>query len=213
MTDAVIVHFRTALIGSSAANASVAAIVAIVRPHSTDSALVIRSRRTDRVTTHIPGANGHGSIVRPPAPPRRRRRRSPVVVLVLGRWFQALAGVAVMFGLGVAQSVMLKARGQLTAAAATLAAFVVLALVFFFIGRGLIHGRRWAWRGGAVLIGTVFVFLFYAVAYTPQPMAQRHVGLGATVLLFGVPVALLGLPSVRAFFASLPPDPAVPVAD
>jgi hypothetical protein len=212
MTDAVIVHFRAVLIGSSTENAPVAAIVAIVRPHSTDSALVIRSRRTQRVTTHIPGANGHGGVVRPPASRRRRHRGSPVIVRVLGRWFQALAGIVLMIGLGAAQFVMFKARGHATAGFLTLVGFAAFALVFFFIGRGLIQGRRWAWRSGAVLAGTVLIFLFYAVANAPQPPGQRTAALGVTALLFGVPVALLGFPSVRAFFASLPPDPA-PAAD
>ena len=131
---------------------------------------------------------------------------APVIVRVLGRWFQALAGIVVMVGLGAAQFVMLKARGHAVAAFVTLGAFVALALLFFFIGRGVIHGARWAWRGGAVLAGTVFLCLIYAVANAPQPPAQRATALAVTALLFGAPVVLLGLPRVRAFFASARAD-------
>jgi hypothetical protein len=136
-----------------------------------------------------------------------------MIVRVLGRWFQALAGIVLMIGLGAAQFVMFKARGHATAGFVTLAGFAAFALVFFFIGRGLIQGRRWAWRSGAVLSGTVLLFLIYAVANAPQPAAQRTVALGVTALLFGMPVALLGFPSVRAFFGMVAPDAAATAAD
>jgi hypothetical protein len=99
---------------------------------------------------------------------------------------------------------MLKARGHATPAFLTLAAFVALAFAFFFVGRGIIHGRRWAWRGGTVLAGTILVFLCYAVANAPQPMGQRTVVMGVTAFLFSPPLILLGLPSVRAFIAAPP---------
>jgi len=162
---------------------------------------VIRSRPAIDVTTHHAETNGNSGFTLPSRPPRRA---APVSVRVAGRWFQALTGIVVMVGLGVAQFMMLKARGHATPVFATLAAFVVLSVLFFFIGRGIIHGRRWAWRGGTILAGTTLVFLVYAVANAPQPMGQRTIGVAVTAFLFGTPLVFLGLPSVRAFIANPP---------
>jgi len=155
------------------------------------------------VTTHHAGTNGNSGFTLPARP---RRRAAPVTVRVAGRWFQALTGIVVMVGLGVAQFMMLKARGHATPAFVTLTAFVALALLFFFIGRGIIHGRRWAWRGGTILAGTTLLFLVYAVANAPQPMGQRTIGVAVTTFLFGTPLIFLGLPSVRAFMVVPPPE-------
>jgi hypothetical protein len=199
ITDAVIVHLRAVLMDSSKGKDEVAATVAMGLSHSTDSTPVVRSRAATIVTSHHAGTNGHSGFT---MPARRRRRAAPVTVRVAGRWFQALTGIVVMVGLGVAQFMMLKARGHAMPAFVTLAAFVALAVLFFFIGRGIIHGRRWAWRGGTILAGTTLVFLVYAVANAPQPMGQRTIGVAVTVFLFGTPLMFLGLPSVRAFIAS-----------
>jgi drug/metabolite transporter (DMT)-like permease len=155
------------------------------------------------VTIHLPGMNGSASSLRPPAP-RPRRRPAPLAARVAGRWFQALTGIAVMVGLGAAQFVLQKARGQTLSLVLTFAAFVALGVAFFFVGRGIIHGRRWAWRAGAVLGGTLLIFLCYAVSNAPQPMGQKTIVLGVTALLFGTPVILLGLPSVRRYIAETP---------
>jgi hypothetical protein len=107
-----------------------------------------------------------------------------------------------MIGLGAGEAV-LKLRGSAVVAFAALGAFVVVAVFSFFVGRGVIHGRRWAWRSAAVLAGTLFVLLMYASgAGTRATMAQRSVAVAVTGVLFGMPLILLGLPSTREFFAA-----------
>jgi hypothetical protein len=136
-------------------------------------------------------------MVRPPSV----RPRAPLVVRVAGRWFQALAGIFVMLGLGAGEAV-LKFRGRPAIAFATFGAFLAGALLIFFVGRGVVLGRRWAWRCAAVLAGTLLVLLFYASALgTRATMAQRTTAIAMTGMLFGVPLVLLGLPKTRAFFA------------
>lgn len=154
---------------------------------------------TEVATSHIPGRNGSAAVVRPP---RVVRRRAPVVVRVAGRWLQALAGIVVMVGLGAGEAV-LKFRGRPLVAFASFGAFLAFAVLLFFVGREVIFGRRWAWRAAAVLAGTLLVLLLYVSgAGTRATMAQRSTAIAMTVVLFGVPLVLLGLRSTRAFFAT-----------
>ena len=152
---------------------------------------------TEAATSHISGSNGNVSIVRRPSVPAR----APLVVRVTGRWFQALAGIFVMLGLGAGEAV-LKFRGGPAIAFATFGAFLAGAILIFFVGRGVVLGRRWAWRCAAVLAGTLLVLLLYASAIgTRATMAQRTTAIVMTGTLFGMPLVLLGLPKTRAFFA------------
>lgn len=150
------------------------------------------------MTSHIPGRNGNAGVVRPPSVVRER---APLVVRVVGRWFQALAGIFVMVGLGAGEAV-LKFRGRPAVAFTAFGVFLAGAILMFFVGRGVILGRRWAWRAAVVLAGTLLVLLFYASAIgTRATMAQRSTAIVMTGVLFGVPLVLLGLPKTRAFFA------------
>jgi hypothetical protein len=130
------------------------------------------------------------------------RRRPPLAVRVAGRWHQGLAAIVVMFGLAAAEFAVKYARASPGGLIATMGAFVALAAVLFVTGQGLLRGRRWAWRAGVISAGTLLVVLFYAVTVAPaQPMLQWWLTRLVTLVLFGTPVVLLGLPSALRFFA------------
>lgn len=123
------------------------------------------------------------------------------MVRVAGRWMQGLAAIVAMIGLGAGQFALYQARATTVTLLLIVAAFVGLAVLLFLAGRGLIVGRRWAWRTAVIVTGTLLTFLLYAVIAAPQPAAQRWMASAATVLLFGVPAIVLALPSARRFFA------------
>jgi hypothetical protein len=127
-------------------------------------------------------------------------RRPPLAVHVAGRWLQLLAAIVAMIGLGAGQAALGARAGPLALTLVVLSCFG-LAIGLFLVGRSVIAGRRWAWRTAVTVTGALLVFLLYAVVVAPQPAPQRWIASVVTAGLFGVPVALLGLPSARAFFA------------
>ncbi|MBI1734495.1 MAG: hypothetical protein HYR51_04910 [Candidatus Rokubacteria bacterium] len=134
-----------------------------------------------------------------------RARRAPLVVHLVGRWYQGLGAIVLMIGLGAVQFGAYRARAEIATVALVGIAFLALSAVLFLVGQSVIHGRRWAWRLGVVLAGTLLVFLLYAVTLAQQPLGQRVVATAITAVLFGVPLVGLGLPASRRFFAG--PEP------
>lgn len=130
-----------------------------------------------------------------------RAPRAPLVVHLMGRWYQGLGAVVLMFGLAAVQVAVVFGRAAATTAALIGIAFLALSALLFVVGHFVIHGRRWAWRLGVVVAGVLLVFFAYNVAGLDHPLWQRVAVTAVTVLLFGVPLVGLGLPASRQFFA------------
>jgi hypothetical protein len=129
---------------------------------------------------------------------------APLVVHLMGRWFQGLGAVVLTIGLGAVQQAV-KFGALVTTAALIGIAFLALSTLLFVVGHFVIEGRRWAWQVGIVVAGAVLVYVVYMVAGLGHPLWQRAAVTLVTLVLFGVPVAALGLPASRQFFAKRQP--------
>lgn len=118
----------------------------------------------------------------------------------MGRWFQGLGAVVLMFGLAAVQAAVVLGAA-VTTAALTGIGFLALSALLFVVGHFVIHGRRWAWRVGVVVAGVFLVCLVYAVPGLGHPLWQRVAVTAVVAVLFGVPLVGLGLPGSRRFFA------------